>query len=81
MVTIGPLVLLELAQTLIEALHLLASVDVLYPAGFFVELDASDAVKSVLVQPSAPPDAHAVQNESRFDVHLRANGTFSFNLK
>ena len=41
-----------------------------HPSSFFVVLDASDAVQSVLVDPSAPPDAHAVQDEARFDVHL-----------
>ncbi len=43
------------------------------PSGFFVEFDATDAVETVLVQPSAPPDAHAVQNEARLDVHLCNN--------
>lgn len=42
-----------------------------HPSRFLVELDATDAVKPVHVDPAPPPGANAVQNEARLDVHLK----------
>lgn len=69
--TIGPLLLLELAQPLIVALQLIAQQSVLLGGPLLVVLETADAVEAVQVDPAPPPHAHAVHDEMRAQVNLK----------
>lgn len=67
------LVVLELAQPLVVALDLVSQRGVLDGGALLVQLQAARALQLLQVDPAAPPDAHAVHYEPRYDVDLTQN--------